>query len=667
MQIERGRSNPGFSELPSVASSLAPNKKQPPASIATQPQKDQPTPILQQTINSQQQVPQIPAPTQPHTTPPTTSAPPQSSTGPQQTQSAPTYSRPTVQLRPRLPNLFSAPTAMPWPRMPAPVNPWAVRGFAPQQYHHPAQQQNFQYAQPEQQPPTQPAYQHQPEQVAPHQQHYQQHAEQLPPQQQTFQQHAPPLQDNQQRQIPNPGAWEDGYDYQDQEQGVFQDQQGYQPSQLSSTDLTTIRSLFPNLKDLSDSFLSSTPMATLLQMNQQVQQAPQASDMQAAMLAASAAAVQYSQIAGFNPTAQDPGVKMAKNLEKLKACPITIPEGLDDRINILHSARFLGGAVTSGTGLWLLARKVISLEGLTPLANYDLACMGLSGSVTLKGCIEAHNPGSQNLCLKMFSPENLSTTAGAARRFTLADDDGAISVGEHMKEITEMATLQHAMRALCGLTRIIMPWNFSFEAIHGFLYASNFGLPELKDDPLRVPKLVKFVNYVLGVNAAAWQREEAFLTCGQLKQEFGTYLQCQVSGAFVPAVPSSSAQPNNQQKNAGRGRGGGGGFRGGFNRGRGGFQYSSGRGGFNHNGGGGGGSANQNGGGGGNPLYNSIPGGYWTPSGYVILCKRFNLGNCKNSANNCALPTGAKAHHLCAGRKASGDICKEQHAYVDHK
>jgi hypothetical protein len=192
MQIERGRSNPGFSELPSVASSLAPNKKQPPASIATQPQKDQPTPIQQQTINPQQQVPQIPVPSQPHITPPTTSAPPQSSTGPQQTQSAPTYSRPPVQLRPRLPNLFSAPTAMPWPRMPAPVNPWAVRGFAPQQYHHPAQQQNFQYAQPEQQPPTQPAYQHQPEQVAPHQQHYQQHAEQLPPQQQAFQQNAPP-------------------------------------------------------------------------------------------------------------------------------------------------------------------------------------------------------------------------------------------------------------------------------------------------------------------------------------------------------------------------------------------------------------------------------------------------------------------------------------------
>jgi hypothetical protein len=98
-------------------------------------------------------------------------------------------------------------------------------------------------------------------------------------------------------------------------------------------------------------------MSTLLQMSQQAQQAPQASDMQAAMLAA--AAVQYSQLAGFNPTAQDPGVKMAKNLEKLKTNPVTIPEGQDDRISILHSARFLGGAVTSGPALWLMARKVI--------------------------------------------------------------------------------------------------------------------------------------------------------------------------------------------------------------------------------------------------------------------------------------------------------------------
>jgi hypothetical protein len=42
----------------------------------------------------------------------------------------------------------------------------------------------------------------------------------------------------------NPGAWDDGYDYQDQDQGGYQDQQDHPPSQLTATDLNTIRSLF---------------------------------------------------------------------------------------------------------------------------------------------------------------------------------------------------------------------------------------------------------------------------------------------------------------------------------------------------------------------------------------------------------------------------------------
>jgi hypothetical protein len=310
-----------------------------------------------------------------------------------------------------------------------------------------------------------------------------------------------------------------------------------------------------------------------------------------------------------------------------------------------------------------MAREVIPLEGYTPLANYDLDCIGLGGSVTAKGCLEAHNPGSTNICLKMFSPENLSTTAGAARKFTIADDDGAVSVGEHMKEITEMNALQHAMRVLCAITRLIMPWNLSYCAIDGFLYSSNYGFTELGNDPLRVQKLVKFVNYALGRNAAAWQRKEPFLTTGALKQEFGTYLQCQASGAFVPAAPAAAAaQPtpstaNNRQQQGRGGRGGkfsrpfyGGGFRpynngGGNNGGNSGGQHHGG-----HRGGGHG--------------FNKY--GYWTPSGYVILCRNFNMGTCKNNANSCKLPSGARAHHYCSAMKANGDICKEAHPECDH-
>jgi len=644
MQAERSRSHPGFETLPSVASTLPPQQLPThipsglpqEAPVQQHPlQQPQPVPLQQQTIqqNTQQQISMV-------------------STQQQHVQIPSSY-------RPQQPRFTTPPGFMPWPRMPAPFNPWAARAAPPQFTPRPP-----------------PQIQAQPQQVVQPDQGPQQ-----PPME--FQ---PPLQ--------NPGAWggggddQTGYDQEAPQQQVLTQQDQYTPGpgQLSPSDIEAIRNILPNLCNLSDAFIASTPMPTLIQMNQQAQQAPQAGDMQAAMIAAAAAAAQYSQMAGFNPTVQDPGIKMAKNLEKLRTNPVTVQEGQDNRITILHDARFLAGAVTSGTGMWLAARKVIGLEGLTPLANYDLACIGLSGSVTTKGCIEAHNPGSQNLCLKMFSPENLSTTAGAARKFTLADDDGAISVGEHMKEITEMATLQHAMRALCGLTRLIMPWNLSFEAIHGFLYATNFGLPELKDDPLRVPKLVKFINYVLGVNAAAWQREEPFLTCGNLKQEFGTYLQCQVSGAFIPAVAQTPPQQNNNNQKGGRGRGGhfgGGGGRGGFqysNRGgggrgggrggfqygggRGGFQYSGGRGGYQHSGGGTGGSSGQDGSSG--SIYATLPSGYYGPNGYVILCKNYNAGRCKTQGATCILPSGATANHLCGARNANGDICKAQHPAIGH-
>jgi hypothetical protein len=73
------------------------------------------------------------------------------------------------------------------------------------------------------------------------------------------------------------------------------------------------------------------------------------------------------------------------------------------------------------------------------------------------------------------------------------------------------------------------------------------------------------------------------------------------------------------------------------------------------------------GGGGANALYSSLPGGYWSAGQYVTLCKNYNIGKCTNQAGNCTLPTGTKAHHLCAAKKANGDVCKEQHPAYDHK
>jgi hypothetical protein len=451
--------------------------------------------------------------------------------------------------------------------------------------------------------------------------------------------------------IPNPGDWYTQHGSSAQPPPpASTSQPNYR--RLSAADLATIRACLPNIAQLSDEAINSTDMQLLIKLNAGAKDS-QNTDINAAVIAAAAAAAQFS---GFAPAAQDPGVKMAKNLEKLRANPTLVSEGYDDRISVLHSARFLGGMVASGTNIWLMARDIIGLEGLVPLANYDLACIGLHGSVSTRGCIEAHNPGSTNLCLKMFSPVNISTTAGAARKFTLADDDGAVSVGEHMQEIKAMNTFEHAIRALCGITRLIMPWNLSFEAINGFLHATSFGLPELENDPDRVGKLVRFVNYVLGMNAASWQRKEPFLTCGALKQEFGTYLHCQAAGAPKHVAMAATYQPATQPQNKNIGGGGGGNRGGRFSRpfygsgyqGQGGGQGRGGQ----HFGGGSqhGGRGGQQGGGGAN----------------MVLCQNFNKGTCQNHYSNCHLWSGLRVFHLCSARKADGKICRERHPANQH-
>jgi hypothetical protein len=46
--------------------------------------------------------------------------------------------------------------------------------------------------------------------------------------------------------------------------------------------------------------------------------------------------------------------------------------GVDNRWNILHAARFLGGAACSAQELWSQASAIIGINGHPPLSNYDM-------------------------------------------------------------------------------------------------------------------------------------------------------------------------------------------------------------------------------------------------------------------------------------------------------
>jgi hypothetical protein len=214
---------------------------------------------------------------------------------------------------------------------------------------------------------------------------------------------------------------------------------------------------------------------------------------------------------------------MAKALESLRSHPVVLPTAADDRVELLHPARFLGGTVCSSKKLWLAARDIIGLEGIVPLSSYDMATVGLGGCVTNRGWVEIHNPASTSLSLKMFSSANMGSATAGTKRLTLADGEAAINVGEHLKEIVHMEELKHAIRAAGRAMAMALPWNRSVDAIDGWLHNSNYGLADLNGRPDRVPLLVDFINYVFNMNANAWQQREPFLGTGDIKTLWGEW------------------------------------------------------------------------------------------------------------------------------------------------
>lgn len=422
---------------------------------------------------------------------------------------------------------------------------------------------------------------------------------------------------------------------------------------ISDSDLAVLRVCLPALKDLSDELLKSLDMSALVNLNNSATQ--KAPDMSSAM-AAAAAAAQFSNPAGAH---HDPGIKMALTLEALQANPSTIKAGQDDRISVLHEGRFLPGTVASTKKQWLQGRDIHGLDGIAPLATYDLSSIGLGGSVTNQGWKYLHNPGSRNINLNMFSPINMSTSESTARKFTLADNDGSVCIGENLKEIIDMDTFYRAIRALCAAGRLAMPWNYSFAAIEGFLQASNYGGIELANRPDRAAVLVRFVNYVLGVNAVNYQQKEPFLNTGDLLKEFSSWCATQV---FNVATLSTSQNFNFQQNT---------------NRTNQTWNWKQKKSGQNQP------QAQQAAavqtpaqmftvpppalGQPAPATTNAGAGAGGQPSSSKVVCKRYNTGTCPNHFSGCFLKSGTKAYHICSAIKSNGAMCGSYHPATNHK
>ena len=316
---------------------------------------------------------------------------------------------------------------------------------------------------------------------------------------------------------------------------------------------------------------------------------------------------------------------MSNSLTLLPARPVSVPSSQDDRISILHPARFLGGPVCNAGQLWLAARAAISGTPIVPLASYDMEKISLSGCVTARGWFEIHDPASTSLSLKLFSSANVGNTTTANKCLTLTDTDGVINVGDSLQEILDMVDFQTALRAVSKAAAFAVPWNHSFNVLEGFLHATNFCAAELASRPNRAALLTSFVNHVFGINAKKWSSGVAFLGADELRACWLAFFRTRSASALA-SDPGSTPRPNSHPNNNHN----------------------------NHN------NANNN-------NRNGNPGN----SGQLqteIFCRRFNFGVCPNQRDfRCTLPgTSIRALHLCNRSGQNGAICRRQHSAKDH-
>jgi hypothetical protein len=116
------------------------------------------------------------------------------------------------------------------------------------------------------------------------------------------------------------------------------------PQGLNDGTLAAIRICLPNLRDLDDDTLRQLDPMLMVQLNANAHPvAPSIPDIQSAAAMAAAVAAHFS--SQNTAKSSDPGIKMAKTLEKLRQNPVSVPAGMDDRISILHDVRFYPGTV----------------------------------------------------------------------------------------------------------------------------------------------------------------------------------------------------------------------------------------------------------------------------------------------------------------------------------
>jgi hypothetical protein len=279
-------------------------------------------------------------------------------------------------------------------------------------------------------------------------------------------------------------------------------------TEMEDSDIECLKRRYPFLAEFSDTFIRTTGPAELMKME-----------------STSIKMVDRERTRDCEEKMANNKMALAKEVKKLR-------EGEDNRWNILHPARFLGGPACQASRLWKLARGQIGLSGYPALACFDMGACGLAGVVTPKGWYEMANPASCKMALRQFSINNCGARTASGRNLDRSDEMG---------NIAEMGEFKLAFRAMRTAAHFVRPWDFSFVALESFLIQSDYGMPAVAGMERPAAFLTKFVDYVLSENSNRFRDEESFLTTADLKASWDSFCGAQPEVAVAAAKGKAKA------------------------------------------------------------------------------------------------------------------------------
>jgi len=345
---------------------------------------------------------------------------------------------------------------------------------------------------------------------------------------------------------------------------------------LRVSDLSSLRKRHPFLANYSDELLEKYPIETLIKLE--------------------STSIKLKNLEKARATEE----KLAANRDSLMDTMYEIKAGEDNRITILHEARFLPGMGCSAAKMWEGGRKALGNKSQQPISTYDMKSIGLAGHVTPQGWLALHDPGTSNISLKMFSINN------CGRKVISKQGEG----DDTLAEVVELGEFKVALRALREALVFTQPWNKSVGALEGFLIQTNYCSKDLEGLDKQAAMLSQFVDYILRENSNRWRGLESFLSIDEIKGAWESFF-----GARPQSMLSKSKKP-----------GSGGGGVGGHS--------------FNNN-------FNQQGAGSMSKYskFNIHPSLFQED-----ICVMWNIGRCNKAPNNCQTKAGKALRHVCNWR-----------------